>query len=321
MITGFVIGKFYPFHLGHMYLLDVARSQCDRLIVWVCDKAQQEVLGSLRADWIRELYPDVEVRVVSDTLDDSDSAAWAAYTIRVLGRAPDIVFTSEDYGDEYARLMGSRHVQVDRRREHIPVSGTVIRRDAVAQWHYLSPPVRAHYAKRVVVVGAESTGTTTLARALADHYQTVWVPEYGREYAERKTARGDAVWVGDEFIHIAAEQCRREDEAARHAMGILVCDTDALATALWYERYIGNESRAVKAIADAQRPRVYILTGDEIPFVQDGTRDGEHIRHDMHAAFIKALAAQKHPSVLVTGSHEQRMRQAVAFIDSLLTLP
>src|SRR5581483_9617149 len=52
-------------------------------------------------------------------------------------------------------------------------------------WYFLEPPVRAYYARRICLIGAESTGKTTLARALAEHYQTVWVPEYGREYSER----------------------------------------------------------------------------------------------------------------------------------------
>jgi len=318
MVTGFIIGKFYPFHLGHMYLVDVARSQCDRLIIWVCDKAQQEVLGSVRADWIRELYPDADVRVVPDTIADDDSAAWAAYTVRVLGRAPDVVFTSEDYGPVYARLMGSRHVMVDRVRTHVPVSGTAIRSDAGAQWEYLAPPVRAHYARRVVVTGAESTGTTTLARELAHKYRTVWVPEYGREYTERKLARGDTAWASDEFVHIASEQSRREDEAARSANRVLFCDTDAFATSLWHERYIGVPSVAVRAIAERRRPDLYILTGDEIPFVQDGLRDGEHIRHHMHTAFAGSLAARGVPHIIVRGTVDERMRQASVFVDSVL---
>lgn len=319
MTTGLVIGKFYPFHLGHMYLLDVARSQCDRLTVWVCDKAQQEVLGTVRASWIRELYPDVDVRVVPDTLADDDSVAWARYTVRVMGAAPDVVFTSEDYGPVYARLMGSRHVMVDRVRTHIPVSGTAVRENAGAQWEYLAPPVRAHYAKRVVVAGAESTGTTTLTEALARKYATTWVPEYGREYTARKFARGDREWTSEEFIHIASEQRRREDEAARQANRVLFCDTDAFATALWHQRYVGTASEAVELIAASRRPDLYILTGDEIPFVQDGLRDGEHIRHDMHHAFERSLNALPTPHKVVSGSLDERVRTASVFVDALLS--
>ncbi len=85
---------------------------------------------------------------------------------------------------------------VDPARERHPVSGTLAREDPVAAWPWLSPAVRAHLARRVVVVGAESTGTTTLTRALTAHYAarggvwaaTRWVPEYGRTYCEEKLA-------------------------------------------------------------------------------------------------------------------------------------
>lgn len=318
MITGFVIGKFYPFHLGHMYLLDVARAQCDRLIVWVCDKAQQEIPGDLRASWIRELYPDASVRVVPDTLSDDDSAAWAAYTVRILGRAPDVVFSSEDYGPAYARLMGSRHVMVDRVRTHTPVSGTAVRADPYANWRYLAAPVRAHYARRVVLVGAESTGKTTLARALAARYGTVWVPEYGREYAERKLARGDAGWTSEEFVHIAAEQNRREAEAARHADRILICDTDAFATGIWHERYLGRPSPAVNRLAHPRSADLYLLTGTEVPFEQDGTRDGEDIRSWMHGRFLDELRRLRLPFALLTGPHDVRLARAGALLDGLM---
>src|SRR3989344_7114142 len=113
MTKGFVIGKFFPFHLGHMYLLDVARANCDYLTVWVCEKAEQSVPGHVRAGWIKELYPEVEVRLVPDTLADDDTEGGAKYTVRVLGKAPDIVFTSEEYGEHYAKAMGSKHMLVD----------------------------------------------------------------------------------------------------------------------------------------------------------------------------------------------------------------
>jgi NadR type nicotinamide-nucleotide adenylyltransferase len=155
MTKGFIIGKFFPFHLGHMYLIDVARANCDHLIVWVCEKAEQTVLGHIRAGWIKELYPDVEVRLVPDTLADDDTQGWATYTLRVLGEAPNIVFSSEDYGEPYAKAMGTKHMMVDRHRIHIPMSGTKVRNDTISNWAYLSPPVRAYYTKRVVVLGAE----------------------------------------------------------------------------------------------------------------------------------------------------------------------
>ena len=72
--------------------------------------------GELRGDWLREIHPAATVLVIDDRYDEADTAVWAANTVRWLGGPPDAVFTSEDYGDPYARLMGCTHVLVDKAR-------------------------------------------------------------------------------------------------------------------------------------------------------------------------------------------------------------
>jgi NadR type nicotinamide-nucleotide adenylyltransferase len=192
-----------------------------------------------------------------------------------------------------------------------------VRNDPFANWEFIDPPVRGWFAKRVCVVGAESTGTTTLAKALAERLQTSWVEEYGREYSEVKLAKNDPDWGTQEFTMVAKEQTRREDAAARLANRILICDTNAFATLLWHRRYMGSHSAQVEEIARNGRCDLYLLTGDEIPFTQDGLRDGEHIRHEMHCWFEEALAAQVVPWHIVRGSHEERLREAVSLTKSL----
>ena len=192
-----------------------------------------------------------------------------------------------------------------------------MRQDPYAHWEFLEPPVRGWFAKRVCVLGAESTGTTTLAQGLAEQLHTAWVEEYGREYSEVKLAKNDPEWRTDEFTRIAEEQTRREEAAARRADRVLICDTNAFATILWHRRYMGSHSPAVQEIARRGRCDLYLLTGDDIPFVQDGLRDGEHIRHQMHGWFEEALAAQATPWRVLRGSHRKRMREGVRLIRSL----
>ncbi|HEY1788353.1 MAG TPA: AAA family ATPase [Verrucomicrobiae bacterium] len=314
---GLVIGKFYPPHRGHKLLIDTAIQQSQRAVIVVCAKPTDSIPGDLRGRWLQEIHPDAEVMVIDDRYDENDSRVWAENTLRWLGRAPDAVFTSEDYGDRYAALMNSRHVLVDRARERVKISGTAVRSDPFANWDYLEPPVRAWFAKRICVLGAESTGTTTLAETLANRLKTVRVEEYGREYSETKLANGDAAWRTEEFIHIAGEQNRLEDQAAREANRILICDTNAFATILWHRRYLGTHSPAVEEIARDAKCDLYLLTGDEIPFVQDGLRDGEHIRHEMHIWFEQALAAQVVPWKLLRGAPEQRISEALQLIGNL----
>jgi HTH-type transcriptional regulator, transcriptional repressor of NAD biosynthesis genes len=317
--TGLVIGKFYPPHKGHKYLINTAHSQCEKLVVMVCDKEGQEISGSLRAEWLREIHPYAEVRIVPDVLHDDDSRGWAESTLRWLGYAPDAVFTSEDYGDSYCEYLGSKHVLVDKSRLFFPISGTAVRKDPIANWNFIEPCVRAYYAKRVVVVGAESTGTTTLAKNLAQYYKTAWVSEYGRTYWEAKMhIEGANKWETEEFLHIARTQNRLEDDMARKANRVLICDTNSFATCLWHERYMGFWPDEVEREAAGRRCDLYIVTDADIPFVQDGTRDGEYIRKWMHARFVEELERRGYPYAVVSGSRARRLKKAVNLIEKIL---
>lgn len=317
---GLIVGKFYPPHRGHKYLIEFGRSRVDELTVILCQRPNESPSGELRAAWLREIHPDVKVLLIDDFEDEQDSQVWAENSIRWLGSAPDVVFSSESYGERFAHFLGCEHVPVDNERQAVPISGTQVRRAPLDCWQFLEPPVRGWYAKRICLIGAESTGKTTLATALADHYQTICVPEYGREYSEQKLAEtGGYDFQSDEFAHIASVQCQREDAAARLANKVLICDTDAFATAIWHRRYLGQRSSAVESIVAAHRsPDLYLLTDVNTPFVQDGTRDGETIREWMHQTFLEELAAQKRPFHFLRGSPEERFNEAVIQINRQL---
>ena len=321
MTRGLVIGKFYPPHRGHKFLIETALAQVDRLDVLICVRPDQRISGGLRAQWLREMHPSAFVRAIDDPGEDDNSEFWAQYTAQILGTVPDVVFTSEDYGEAYARFLGCRHVMVDRNRTHVEVSARAIRAAPLRHWEYLERCVRAFFAKRVSVVGAESTGTTTLARDLALHYDTVWVPEYGREYCEKLQAAGVDLWTyqwrSAEFTEIARKQQEMEDDMAREANRVLICDTDVLATEIWHERYLRTGSPDVGAIAAAHRHHLYLLTDCDLPFVQDGLRDGETIRQWMTRRFEDVLTERGLPWVKISGTGEQRLSAAVAEVDKL----
>jgi nicotinamide riboside kinase len=105
---------------------------------------------------------------------------------------------------------------------------------------------------------------------------------------------------------------------AEQSNGLIVCDTDPFATSVWHERYMRDKSPEVERIANHHPYDLYIVTGDEIPFVQDGYRDGESIRHWMHNRFIEKLEQTHRKYILVTGNHEDRMTAATKAIDALL---
>ncbi len=176
--------------------------------------------------------------------------------------------------------------------------------------------------KRIAIVGAESTGTTTLSRDLAKHYKTVWAPEYGRFYSEGKLFSSKASdWQSKEFEYIATAQNLLEDQMAEQSPnGLVICDTNAFATSIWHERYMKSRSHQVDQIAATHNHDLYILTGDEIPWEDDGTRDGKDIRHWMHQRFIERLEEDQKKYVIVSGSPKARLEKAVEAIDKTLTI-
>lgn len=317
MTVGVTIGKFNPFHLGHDHLIRVAKSQVDRLVVIVAERSDQTIPGHRRADWISSTHPDVEVLVTPDDLPELP-APWAERTLDLLATPPAIAFTSEAYGDEWAGLMGGAHVPVDPDRQAFPISGTELRQNLRSGFRHLTPAAKADLAKKVVVVGAESSGTTTLTKSLAERYATVWAPEYGRWYWEGRRHLPDSQpWTSNEFEIIATEQIRLIQYLSRQSTGFTFCDTDALATAVWHQRYLGHRSEIVEALADANRPDLYILTIPSFPFVQDGTRlDGAH-RQEMHGWFVEALERAGTPWIAVEGEHEDRVSEAITAIESI----
>ena len=321
MKRGFVVGKFYPPHAGHHHLIRTAAAHADQLVVGVVDNPRYTIPAKLRATWLQETHPDVTVTVIPDINDDDNSEAWALHTKTFLGYTPSFVATSENYGTTWAHALNCEHILVDIDRTTYPVSGTKVRSDPFTYWQYLEPNVQAYFTPRVAVVGAESTGTTTLTRQLAEYYTTNWVPEYGRMYTEGKLRSGQlsANWTSHEFEHIASVQNQAEDEYARSSNELLICDTNAFATELWHELYMNTHSKAVAELAHNRHYLLHIVTSPDIPYEQDGTRDSEPLRQWMHERFIAELSKRNLPFIVVTGSKEKRLTQATAAIDAVLT--
>lgn len=354
---GLVVGKFYPPHRGHQFLIGQAAARCAQVTVLVMAAGCETLPLADRAEWLRagcaEL-PGVTVAGVrcDVPIDFGDETVWAAQVavMRAVldrdSRPPvDAVFSSEAYGDELAARFGAVHVCVDPGREAFPVSASQIRADLAGGWDDLTAPARAGLACRVVVVGAESTGTTTIAGMLAGHFRsrggpwerTRCVTEAGRDYtmAKWQQARSAAraagqpgptleqvEWTAADFDAVAAEQTSRENLAASAGSPLLVCDTDAFATSVWERRYLGAQARGLQSWATTQLPRhdVYLLTSHEdVPWQDDGLREGDlAVRAAMTNWFAQALTAAGHSWVLLTGSITGRFALAVRVTDAAL---
>ena len=118
--------------------------------------------------------------------------------------------------------------------------------------------------KRVCLLGAESTGKTTLAAALAERFDTVWNPEYGRTYTQLGRP-ADAPWTRWEFTHIARIQCWYEDFLAGLAHVVLFTDTDAFTTAVFHEVYLGTPATGFDELV--RRPYdLFVVCGLDVPW-------------------------------------------------------
>jgi HTH-type transcriptional regulator, transcriptional repressor of NAD biosynthesis genes len=308
MTTALVVGKFLPPHAGHALLIDHALTLADTVHVFVNDRPAYAIPAEVRVTWVHEAFPAARVHLAPDPYGDSDSTGQAASILRILGFAPDIIVTSEDWADPVSDILGCRHVRLDPTRSARPISATMVRTDPIAHWSQLLPSARAGLCQRITLIGAESTGKTTLARALAARWKTSWVPEYGRQYTEEKVAAGtNDHWTTDDFVVIAEEQQALEDERARSSAPLLISDTDALATAIWHERYQGSRAPAVEAIAARRHYALYVLTGLDVPWERDTIRNGESERGWMHRRFIDVLNKRPEPWIEVCGSVEQRI--------------
>jgi len=165
---------------------------------------------------------------------------------------------------------------------------------------------------RVAIMGAESSGKSTLAAALATHYGTVWVPEYLREFVD---THGRVPEETDQFP-IARTQMEREDAAAAVATRFLFCDTTPMMTALYSRWYWG---RVDAQLAQLERRHDYaftLVTAPDSPWEADGLqRDSEVVRQTIHEQVLQMLDERGIPYLMVTGSLPQRMLQAARYLN------
>ena len=178
------------------------------------------------------------------------------------------------------------------------------------------PPVSGRDVARVCLLGAESTGKTTLTAALATDYATLWVPEYGRVYTEIGRPP-DAPWTSWEFTHIARLQCWWEDFLAGFASRVLFCDTDAFTTALFHEAYLGSPAHDFEELA-ARRYDLYVVCGLDVPWKGDGLREFEQVRARHQEAYVERARESGSPWLVVEGPPAARLAAAREAVDALL---
>lgn len=328
--NGLVLGKMYPFTLGHQYLIDTAIQNCEHTHVIISHNKQQDIPGIVRFNVIRDTYKNNKNVTVyqfeddglpqydyeCDTLDEFYSY-WIP-PIKNIAPNLDVVFTSEDYGDDFAKYLGVEHYLVDRNREKFPISGTRVRKDPFKEWGMINELQKSFFVKRVAIMGPESVGKSTLSQMLSTHFNTNFVVEYGRLVFENN---GNKVTL-DDFIPISKGRQSLEDWNIKKANKIVFCDTEDITTYLFlkkfcqYEEYSEQEKWFKDKIENSKKYDLYILLKPDCEAVQDGTRQFLDHRDDHYIEIKEKLKQYNCNFVEIGGEWKNRFDESVKIIKS-----
>lgn len=314
MKVGLTLGKYAPLHRGHQHVIETALREMDHVIVLIYDVPQTTSIPlPTRANWIRRLYPTVEVLEAWDgPLEVSDAPAVTAMhdaylQSRMSERTITHFYSSEFYGEHVSKALGAIDRRVDPDREAFSISATQIRDNPFEHRKFLSPDVYRDHIAQIVFMGAPSTGKSTLARTLAERFRTQWVPEFGREYWEQHQV--DRRLSLEQLLEIGEGHREREDVLLMEARQVLFVDTEAMTTrhfSMYYHECchpkldeLANES--------AQRYDLFFLCDTDIPYEDTWDRSGRVFREVFQKRIEADLLARKIPYIRLTGSLENRI--------------
>ena len=314
MSTGLTLGKFAPLHKGHQHVIERALAENDHVVVLIYDAPEFTTVPlPRRAGWITKLYPTVEVLECWDgpmevgETPEIKRMHEAYIRDRIGARKIDYFYSSEFYGEHVSHALGAVDCRVDPARTSVPISGTAIRRDPCAHRAFLDPLVYWDLVTKVVLLGAPSTGKTTLCEALAERYNTVWMPEYGREYWDLHQV--DRRLTPEQLVEIAEGHRVREEALIMDANRYFFVDTEATTTRQFARYYHNFALPRLESLADEVLLRydVFILCEDDIPYDDTWDRSGEVNRTVFQKQIVADLTLRKIPFVRVGGSLESRV--------------
>jgi NadR type nicotinamide-nucleotide adenylyltransferase len=175
-----------------------------------------------------------------------------------------------------------------------------------------------HQMKRLVITGSECTGKTTLAAALATHYDAPLAAEFVRDYA---LAKGKPIDAGDHWSIVRGQVAAQDDATARAERAhrpLVVFDTDLLSTVAYAWHYTGQCSANIEQLARERLADHYLLLDIDVPWIADGVRDRGDQREDIQALFRETLERFGAPYTIIRGSWDERLALATGSADALL---
>lgn len=319
---GLTLGKYAPFHKGHQFVIETALAEMDDVQVIIYDAPETTLVPlDVRAQWIRYLYPTVQVIEAWDgpTAVGATAGIQQAHEDYILNRLNvgniSHFYSSEFYGDHMAKALGAINRQVDTSRQKVPISGTAIRADPYLYRHFLDPVVYRDLIMNVVFLGAPSTGKTTLAERMAQEYHSVWMPEYGREYWE--THQINRRLNPEQLVKIAEGHLQREDALIQQANHYLFTDTNAITTYMFARVYHGYALPRLSdlAVAAASRYDLVFLCDTDIPYADTWDRSGDVNRQVFQKQIVSDLIQRKVLHFTLRGDLETRVQRVKTILE------
>jgi len=324
MIKAFVFGKFLPFHKGHEAMISFALNNCDFLSVLVCCDKQELIPGEVRKHWIEAAFENtsnMEVKILrydnrllpnTSQTSLSVSEIWSA-EFKKLYPDYNLLITSEPYGDLVAGFMGIKHIPFNLEKDIHPVSATAIRTNLFSNWHHLPAAVRPYFAVKVVILGTESTGKTTLTEKLGGYYNCSMVAEIGRDLIPDSTD-----FSFDDLLSVANEHAKKINEAVCGDSPLVIIDTDIHITKSYAKFTFDRELPINEYISDANNADLYLYLNNDAAYYQDGTRLNKTDRDLLDQSHREILADHQIKFVEISGSWQSRFKQAVSEVSKLI---
>lgn len=321
MKKGLIIGKFLPVHKGHEYLIEYALQRCDKLYILFAAEECEPIDSTKRGIWLTRLYGDnTKIHIYTDIFKHpgiygDELSRWWGNRINSRYGKFDVVFSSESYGEEFAKTLGAENDVCDLNRETVPISASVIREKPYTYWNYISDPAKPHFVKRICIVGTESTGKTTLCQQLAEHYNTNWAHEVGRDFIPytKHCTIGDLMTVGYEHIN---NIFNKEKEANK----ILFVDTDLHITKSYSKFLFGEIPVWPYWTYEAGDMDLRIFLNSDHPYIDDGTRLSFEDRKLLEESHLKTYEEENIPLERFSykGRYDKRFNEIINCIDNFL---
>ncbi len=323
-MTGFVFGKFLPFHKGHQALIEFAAKHCDKLIVLICCSNKESIPEAVRLQWLKETFAaDYQIFPQLLEYDESElpntsvssmevSEIWSGKFKEIL---PDVelLVSSEPYGEFVANFMEIDHIVFDPARIFVPVSGTMIRKNPRACWQYLPNTVKPFYQRKIVILGTESTGKSTLCELLSKHLMATWVLETGRELIPDSTNFS----IEDLYI-VASAHLKKVFQAIGEFPPMIIFDTDIHITQSYAKFSFGQYLELPAEWYETQKADLYIYLDNDVSFIQDGTRLAVENRNALDISHRETLRHFGIRYETVSGDWENRFQKSLELIYKLL---